>query len=121
MRSCRRRSDQVAGWLRSQRRATRDRIMLMLGNQVELWETILAAIKLGAVLIPATTLLAAADLRDRVDRGGARFVIARASMRRLRDGARRLRADRRRRSGCRSAGSLRGQPLRRQRVSSRTG
>jgi acetyl-CoA synthetase len=25
-----------------------DRLILMLGNQVELWETILAAIKLGA-------------------------------------------------------------------------
>ena len=50
----------------------------MLGNQVELWETILAAIKLGAVIIPASTLLAAADLRDRVDRGNARFVIARS-------------------------------------------
>ena len=27
----------------------------MLGNQVELWETMLAAMKLGAVIIPATT------------------------------------------------------------------
>ena len=42
----------------------------MLGNQVELWETLLAAMKLGAVVIPATTLLHAADLRDRLDRGG---------------------------------------------------
>ena len=48
----------------------------MLGNQVELWETILAAMKLGAVLIPATPLLGPADLRDRVERGGARHVIA---------------------------------------------
>ena len=29
----------------------------MLGNEVPLWETMLAAIKLGAVVIPATTLL----------------------------------------------------------------
>jgi len=48
----------------------------MLGNQVELWEVILGAIKLGAVLIPASTLLGAADLRDRVDRGHASFVVA---------------------------------------------
>jgi len=73
------RSDQLATWLRAQGVRRGDRIILMLGNQVELWETILAAIKLGAVLIPASTLLAAADLADRVDRGRARFVIARGA------------------------------------------
>ncbi|MBN9608962.1 MAG: AMP-dependent synthetase [Actinobacteria bacterium 69-20] len=71
------RSDQVASWLRGLGVRRKDRIILMLGNQVELWESILAAIKLGAVIIPASTLLATADLRDRVDRGNARFVIAR--------------------------------------------
>ena len=54
-----------------------DRIVLMLGNQVELWEIVLAAIKLGAVIIPASTLLTPDDLADRVRRGGARFVVAR--------------------------------------------
>lgn len=72
-----RRSDQVAGWLEANGVQRGDRIVLMLGNQVELWEIILAAIKLGAVIIPASTLLAADDLADRVVRGGARFVIAR--------------------------------------------
>ncbi len=71
------RSDQVAVWLRSLGVRRGDRIILMLGNQVELWEVILGAIKLGAVLIPASTLLSSTDLRDRVDRGQARFVIAR--------------------------------------------
>ncbi len=71
------RSDQVACWLRSLGVARGDRVILMLGNQVELWESIVAAIKLGAVIIPASTLLATADLRDRVQRGRARFVIAR--------------------------------------------
>ena len=47
----------------------------MLGNQVELWETLLAAMKLGAVVIPATTLLGPMDLVDRVERGGARHVV----------------------------------------------
>ncbi len=69
------RSNRVANWLRGLGVARGDRIILMLGNQVELWETLLAAMKLGAVVIPATTLLHAADLRDRLDRGGARHVI----------------------------------------------
>jgi acetyl-CoA synthetase len=73
------RSDQVANWLRAQGVARGDRIVLMLGNQIELWETMLAAIKLGAVLIPATTLLAESDLRDRIDRGHARHVVVRAA------------------------------------------
>src|ERR1044072_953705 len=51
------RSDQLANWLRAQGVARGDRIVLMLGNQVELWETMLAAIKLGAGGIPATTPL----------------------------------------------------------------
>ncbi len=72
-----RRSDQVAGWLQANGVDRGDRIVLMLGNQIELWELILAAIKLGAVIIPASTLLTADDLDDRVRRGSARFVIAR--------------------------------------------
>jgi acetyl-CoA synthetase len=73
------RSNRVANWLRSHGVARGDRLILMLGNQGELWETILAAMKLGAVIIPASTLLGAADLRDRVDRGQARHVVARAA------------------------------------------
>ncbi|GAA3358371.1 AMP-binding protein [Saccharopolyspora gregorii] len=70
-----RRSNQVANWLRGLGVARGDRLILMLGNQVELWETILAAMKLGAVIIPATPLLGPADLRDRVDRGAAKHVV----------------------------------------------
>lgn len=70
-----RRSNQVANWLRSQGVRRGDRIILMLGNQVELWESLLAAMKLGAVVIPATPLLGPADLRDRLDRGRAAHVI----------------------------------------------
>src|ERR1700693_2990809 len=53
-----------------------DRILLMLGNVVPLWETMLGAMKLGAVVIPATTLLAPSDLKDRFDRGRTRHLIA---------------------------------------------
>ncbi|MFF5081215.1 AMP-binding protein [Actinoplanes sp. NPDC000266] len=71
-----RRSDQVASWLRLQGVRRGDRVLLMLGNQAELWDTILAVMKLGAVLIPATPLLGPADAAGRVARGGARHVIA---------------------------------------------
>jgi acetyl-CoA synthetase len=74
-----RRSSQVANWLRAQGVRRGDRLILMLGNQGELWETILAAIKLGAVVIPASTLLGPADLRDRVDRGAAKHVVIRSA------------------------------------------
>jgi acetyl-CoA synthetase len=70
------RSNQVAVHLRGLGVGRGDRLILMLGNQVELWETILASMKLGAVIIPATTLLGPADLADRVDRGDARHVVA---------------------------------------------
>ena len=73
------RSAQVANWLRTQGVRRGDRLILMLGNQVELWETILAAMKLGAVLIPATTLLGPDDLVDRVQRGDARHVVTTAA------------------------------------------
>jgi acetyl-CoA synthetase len=74
------RSARLAGWLRRHgvRRGTR--VLVLLGNQVELWETTLAVIRLGAVMIPATPLLADADLRDRVARGGAGVVIAQAGI-----------------------------------------
>ncbi|MGW5475406.1 AMP-binding protein [Streptomyces sp. NPDC004008] len=72
------RSDQAANWLRGRGVRAEDRILVMLGNQAELWITALAAMKLRAVVIPATPLLGPADLRDRVDRGRVRHVIARA-------------------------------------------
>lgn len=56
-----------------------ERILLMLGNVVALWETMLAAMKLGAVVIPATTLLTPGDLRDRFGRGRVRHLITSAA------------------------------------------
>ncbi|GAA4414995.1 AMP-binding protein [Quisquiliibacterium transsilvanicum] len=69
------RSSQVAGFLARHGARRGDRILLMLGNEVPLWESMLAAIKLGAVLIPATTLLSGDDLADRLQRGNVRHII----------------------------------------------
>ncbi|MFK4487318.1 AMP-binding protein [Bradyrhizobium sp. USDA 336] len=70
------RSNQVANFLRAQGLKRGDHLLLLLGNVVPLWETMLAAMKLGVVVIPATTLLTADELRDRLDRGKARAVVA---------------------------------------------
>jgi acetyl-CoA synthetase len=70
------RSNQVANFLRGRGVSRGDRILVMLGNVVPLWEVMLASIKLGAVVIPATTLLARDDLLDRFERGGVRHVVA---------------------------------------------
>jgi acetyl-CoA synthetase len=69
-------SSRVANGLRALGVRRGDRILLMLGNVVPLWETMLAAMKLGAVVIPATTLLTPADLADRFARGRVRHVVA---------------------------------------------
>src|SRR5436190_19100883 len=69
------RSNRVANYLRSLGVRRGDSVIVMLGNQVELWETLLAAMKLGAVVIPATPLLGPTDLADRVERGNARHVV----------------------------------------------
>lgn len=70
------RSGRVAGWFTEQGVRRGDRVIVMLGNRVELWETLLAAMKIGAVVIPASTLLTPADLADRVRRGDVRHIVA---------------------------------------------
>ena len=70
------RSNRVANFLRAQGLKRGDHLLLLLGNVVPLWETMLACIKLGVVVIPATTLLTPDELQDRLDRGRARAVVA---------------------------------------------
>jgi acetyl-CoA synthetase len=69
------RSARVANWLESQGLTRGDRVLLMLGNEVALWELMLACIKIGAVMIPATQLLSRDDLIDRFERGRVRAVV----------------------------------------------
>ncbi|MEV0974042.1 AMP-binding protein [Microtetraspora glauca] len=70
-----RRSDQVARHLAAGGVGRGDSVVIMLGNQVELWETMLAVMKLGAVIMPTTTAAGPAELTDRLDRGNAKAVV----------------------------------------------
>lgn len=69
------RSREVAGWLTGAGLQPGDRVLIVLGNTIPLWEVMLACIRAGAVMIPATTLLTDADLADRITRGGVRAVV----------------------------------------------
>jgi len=70
-----RRSNQVANSLRSLGAGRGDRLLLMLPNVVETWETILACMKLGVIVVPATPQLTPRDLADRFERGAVRHVV----------------------------------------------
>ena len=70
------RSNQVANYLRGLGLKRGDHLLLVLNNVAPLWEIMLAAMKLGVVVIPATTLLTADELADRVERGRAKMIVA---------------------------------------------
>lgn len=73
------RSSQVANYLRALGVKRGERLLLMLPNRVELWEVMLASIKLGAVIVPTTMLVSTEDLADRMERGAIQHVVAQAS------------------------------------------
>lgn len=73
------RSSRMANFLRELGIVRGDRLLLMLPNRVELWDVMLAAMKLGAVVLPATTQLSPDDVRDRVELGGANCVVVDAA------------------------------------------
>ena len=75
------RSNQVANFMRSELGVKRgDRVLLLMPNEIALWECMLACIKLGAVIVPTSTLVSTDDLRDRFDRGAVKHVIASANL-----------------------------------------
>ncbi|GLU31018.1 AMP-binding protein [Trinickia caryophylli] len=80
------RSSRIANFLRAMGAGRGDRIMLMLPNRVELWEAMLAAMKLGAVLLPAATQLSADDVRERVRAARPKLAIVDAAERAKFDG-----------------------------------
>ena len=71
----RERSDKLAAWLREQGLGKDDAVLVMLSNQVELWDSMLAIMKIGGVIAPTTTALGAADLRERIDRADAKGIL----------------------------------------------
>lgn len=71
-----RRSAQVANFMAAQGIGRGDHVLVMLGNVVQLWEVMLATIRLGAVVVPATLLLERTELADRLERGRIHAVIA---------------------------------------------
>jgi acetyl-CoA synthetase len=73
------RSDRIAHFLQHQGVEPGDRIVLCLPNVPAIWELILAAIKTGAVIVPTTTLATEDEIRDRLERSGARIVVTEES------------------------------------------
>lgn len=69
------RSTQVAGWFQSLGVARGDKFMMMLDNEVELWEAMLAAIKIGAVILPTTVMLDSKALASRIHRAGVDWAL----------------------------------------------
>lgn len=70
------RTDRLGAWLLRLGVRRGDTVMLMLDNQVQLWESMLALIGIGAVVAPTTTAVGGHDLADRIERARVRFVIA---------------------------------------------
>jgi acetyl-CoA synthetase len=69
------RSSRLANLLRRLGARRGDRLLLMLPNVAPLWETVLAGMKLGLVLVPTTTQLGREDLADRMHRGEIRLIV----------------------------------------------
>jgi acetyl-CoA synthetase len=69
------RSRQVARFLDLHGIGAGDRVLIMLGNMVPLWEVMLGVMRLGAVIIPATTQLQRDELRDRLERGEVKVIV----------------------------------------------
>jgi acetyl-CoA synthetase len=84
-RSLAERSLRLANTMRARGVKQGDRILVLLPNVVALWETVLAAMRLGAVIIPATPQLTPDDVDDRCSRGLVKHMVT------DREGATRLR------------------------------
>ena len=68
-------SNRLAQWFASRGVTSGDGVVLMLGNQIELWQSMLALIKLGAVIVPTASAVTTVEMADRVDRASVRHII----------------------------------------------
>ncbi|MGE5085992.1 MAG: AMP-binding protein, partial [Bacillota bacterium] len=69
------RSSKVARYLQKLGMKRGDAILIMLPNVLPLWETILAVMKLGGIVVPTSTQATETDLQDRVQRGLIKFIL----------------------------------------------
>jgi acetyl-CoA synthetase len=69
------RSNRVAMYLRHHGVKRGDRVLMMLPNCIQIWEVMLATMKMGVAVIPASSLLTPEDLADRIERGRVGHVI----------------------------------------------
>lgn len=70
------RSSQVANYLRKLGLHKGDSVLLMVGNDLAYWELMLAIMKVGAIIVPASPFLSSPELEDRLVRGRVRMVAA---------------------------------------------
>lgn len=74
------RSNRVANYLRALGLVRGDRLIILVGNVVELWESVLGAMKLGVVLVPCSTLLNRAEIQERIERTQAKGIVAEVAL-----------------------------------------
>jgi acetyl-CoA synthetase len=74
------RSNKAANLLKNQGLRKGDRVLLMMPSCVELFEIFLGAMKLGCVIIPASTLLTEDDIVDRIARGKTKAIVSSAEL-----------------------------------------
>ena len=68
-------SSRVASCLASQGLSQGDRLMVMLPNVRELFEVMLGAMKIGAVIVPVSMLISDRELIDRVERAHIKWIV----------------------------------------------
>ncbi|MGQ9678701.1 MAG: acyl-CoA synthetase, partial [bacterium] len=77
----RRKSNQVANLLVNLGIQKGDRVLVMMDQSVELYQTFLGVIKAGGVIIPVSTLLPPEDIANRITAAGIKFVFAHSEYR----------------------------------------
>ncbi|MEU6128970.1 AMP-binding protein [Saccharopolyspora sp. NPDC047091] len=75
-----RRSDEVASWLRARGVGPGEPVLVLLDNRAELWELLLALMKLRAVIVPTFTTIGRDELASRMHRASVRHVVAEAGI-----------------------------------------